>query len=454
MPKTQEEINYRERYGIPMLLKQFDLKLSSLDNKRIMNDKNISCSDYIDSYLQPLVLTFLKAHHDSREDDRFELLLVCCFRGDVSGKIWDDIWSHLTEEEKIYYTTTTYGYAGAPLEIAINSGNIDAIVRLNTIYEELLNKYPKRKFLLHWQIRCSLIHPRIKSEKSQQCFNSVLDLCNRYAKPINIEDTKNCLSNKQLDYKRSNAKLEEGSTTLLDMFSDICEDLIFNQNIIPLKHICSYLVKNGITQDEFFYFNTRVEKKLNRLKRDNFETNFIKAATEILAYTKPKTLFINKLQLDNIKKDISYKSYNGLEKSQSTSSITRVHKNQAIHLKTSYNSISNLSSSSLSNEEMINHSKSNLPDQDVIKINNLIKNLEDETKSFWRSSNNKEKKREEAKTLKLFLALTTLMDVKDAFEKMNTQFKEINNCSTQVTDLLRSIEGGNNYYSGCSTSRY
>lgn len=466
MPKAQEVINLEKRQYIIKTLEWFDLTLSSSDLQKLEKDNNVSVSAYLDQYLLPCISNLNDNQVEgslwgNKESIQFRGLISLCFKGDLSKKVWDKVWSILTEKEQIFYATTDF-YLGGPLQIAVNAGNLEGIKRLDAIYKDLLPKYPERRFSMHWQLRSAILNSRVNSPNEQQCLALTLELCDRYAEKTNANETTQRFSNKQLAYKKSGLYVGNGFTTLLDMFSEVCETLVSNQNVISLKQVYYYLMTNGITQEEFSSFNARVKTKLQELIKNDSECKFCKTAVKIVEQA--ENLFTNQRANEMQPGIIERQTPNLSEKVENSDT------DSSIILPTSRNdvpdelipnvesiedptpSLANSSTNMFFKNKPTTHSKtlkdrdinpynSSLTIEQIAEVRKLIGELKREIKSCWPYPN-KERKAEKVTGLIALLTKAKTLDANTAVEDVEKEFPEIRKggISTRTAELLDNLK--------------
>lgn len=259
----------------PLDFMQADKELTA----RVEKNKSFTTPEFLDTYL----IRHISRLYDNKkegilwhntEERQFRGLISLCFNGEVSFKCWDMIWRYLTDDEKIFYTTTYY-HLGVPVEIAANNGNLEALKRLNTIYKDLLPRHTDRYYSLHLQLRQALLAlPKMLYDADQnklQAFDMLLEMCKQNATVIDMSGDANLISNREFHCHAKDYAIVNMKQSLPDVFLGICQDMIrgrryydFDEYAWAIGKIASFVEKNS-SVEEFANF----EQKLADLLQTN-----------------------------------------------------------------------------------------------------------------------------------------------------------------------------------------
>jgi hypothetical protein len=244
-----------EWYGFPKSTIQYLQKI--LDN-----DKHPIISDYLDSFLIPLISILFKDKRDGSlwsnpEGIKFRGLIQLCFQGYLSKRAWDTIWKLLTEEDIIYYSTT-HDHGNYPLSLAAYNENLEGVMRLDTIYSQLLSKHPKRLSMVHLALRQTLLTlPTLidlEQKQNQKLFDYLLKMCRTFSTPMESYSPNTTKLNKVFNYFIEHSYVDETKTTpLFDVFSELCVDYCFYENNLVVRLLSQFLNRNWdkITFNQF-----------------------------------------------------------------------------------------------------------------------------------------------------------------------------------------------------------
>lgn len=266
MPTVQNE---EKRNQVLEILTHFKLQLSPADLDKLSTDNDIVVSNYLDNLLTDHATHLYSLRSNNKEWNKvaalFLQLISLYFLGHLSDKAWNTIWPLLNKDDQIAVITNP---DGLPLEIAFDNANYQALAQLDIIYKQLLMDSPQYKFLVHRQFRECLLNSKITSENDKQCIDLLLSICTNYADIIN-NDTENYFTNRQLAYHRRGIFIDEGNTSLFELFLEVSLELIDKKDINTFNRIYSYLINNGITLDELISFNNHIKDTLKKMSADN-----------------------------------------------------------------------------------------------------------------------------------------------------------------------------------------
>lgn len=236
--------NTEKRRYILRSLAWFGIELTPEDMLKLKEDEDISIPRYLDPYLIPLLPRCYK-------ENTLNSLISLYFTGDLSSNAWEIVCSIMSEEEQILYATDQK-YLGYPLRIASTFNNLNALKKLDSIFTELLDKFPHKKVIVHWQFRLALKDCFIH-EKDTASFDFLLHMIEKHSVCVK-KDKLPSLTNKALLYKVDGMMLKEGNTSLLEVYSDVAKEHIKERKFHSFSHLYTFLVKRGVTEKEYQQF--------------------------------------------------------------------------------------------------------------------------------------------------------------------------------------------------------